>query len=260
MAAPPPEPAPPLLRNVLVPVSLVACFGLVYWARLPLGVAVLAVSPLLVLFAIAPTWALASTRAYDRDVLRLRAAGRSRELRARFGRALGMRLFAAPAITAERLGDVLRELGDPVGARLAYRRALEGAGAAPTLQTLLGLAHAAYASNEDSEAIGAYRRLLEIDHEIPRVRARLAHALLRRGGGLDSQDARELLDTVRPTSAEERDELTLLRAYADAREGRADAARAALRALEGGDEALRAEVESVLASRAPSSGSKKKKR
>ncbi|UJR79626.1 hypothetical protein [Sandaracinus amylolyticus] len=259
MAPRPAEPAPPILRNVLVPISLVTTFALVYWVRIPLALAVLAVSPLIALFVLAPSWAAASMRAFDRDALRLRAAGRPSELRARFDRAIGMRLFGAPSSTAERLGDVLRELGDAAGARRAYQRAIETVGATPTLPMLLGLAHAAYGAREDAEAIGAYRRVLAIDATLPRVRARLAHSLLRRGAPADAADAHELLEAARPTSDAERTELALLRAYVEARKGKTSAARTALREIEGGDASLRDEIESAL-SGSPTKTEKKKRR
>lgn len=259
MAAPPAEPAPPILRNGLLPLSLVATFALVYWARLPVWLAAIVASPLMILFVLAPTWATASARAFDRDALRLRAAGRGRQLRRRFDRALGMRLFAAPAIVAERLGDVLREQGDAAGARRAYLRALEAAGPTPTLASILGLAHAAYAAGEHAEAIGAYRRVLEIDDTLPRVRLRLAHALLRRGTASDLEDAREALDAARPASDGDRVELSLLRAYLDARQGRASAARSALDATDGGDATLRDEILEALAG-APASPRQKPKK
>lgn len=258
MAPPRTDAAPPLLRNLLVPISLVLAFALYYWAHLRIGVVVLAVSPLVLLYVLAPWWAVASAKAFDRDALRLRAGGRSAELRARLDRALGMRLFAPPVARAERLAEILRETGQPAAARREYARAIAAAGGAPTLSMYVGLAHSAYAAGEHGEAIGAYRKLLELDASLPRVRLRLAHAHLRRDAKNDVADALEVLDAV-PASAADRDEIALLRAYADARRGEPASARARLAEVApGAHPELRAEIEAALASPPPALPSKKK--
>lgn len=249
MAAPSLDPAPALLRNLLIPLSLVLAFALVYGLGLRLGVAVLVISPIVLLYVLAPYWAVSSAKAFDRDALRLRAAGRTGELRARFRRALGMRLFAPPMAPAERLAEVLRETGDAAGARREYQRALTAAGGSPTLSMMVGLAHSAFAAGEHGEAIAAYRRVLGVDASLPLVRLRLARALLRRDAKGDLADALELIATI-PASAADREELALLRAYAAARAGEEAQARAALTpAASETHPALVSEIEDALRGR-----------
>lgn len=255
--APRNEPTQPVLRHVLVPISLVLSFALFYWARLPLPGVILVIAPLIVAYVMAPRWARTSLEAFDRDALRLRAAGQHAALRARFDRALGMRFFAAPASVHERRGQILRETGDPAGASRAYRAALLAAGDPAPMPMLLGLGHSAHAAGEDDEAIGAYRRVMEIDPQLPRVRLQLAHAVLRRGRRTDVDDAIALLDGV-PTAASDRDEVALLRAYAELRRGRVAAARTAIAEI-ASPAALRAEIAAALEEE-PKGTSKKKKR
>jgi tetratricopeptide (TPR) repeat protein len=249
MARPRNEPTAPFLRHVLIPLSVVIAGVLHYRVGLPLAVVVLAALPLTLLYVYAPRWAARSQDAFDRDALRLRAKGNVAGVRARFDRAIGMRLFAPPASVLERRGQILRESGDPEGARRAFARAVFAAGDAPPLPMVLGLAHSAHAAKQDDEAIGAYRRVLAIDPSLPRVRLQLAHALLRRGRETDVPDALALLDAV-PNARTDTDELALLRAYADVRRGKTKTAGIALGAIPGGAHpALRAEIEAARASR-----------
>nr|MDQ3036336.1 tetratricopeptide repeat protein [Myxococcota bacterium] len=143
---------------------------------------------------------------------------------------------------------VLRETGDAAGARREYQRALTAAGGKPTLSMMVGLAHSAYAAGEHGEAIAAYRRVLGVDASLPRVRLRLAHALLRRDKKGDVADALEVLDAV-PDAASDRTELALLRALAAARSGDRKKARATVDALSAAREThpdLMDELEAVL--------------
>ncbi len=243
-----PEPAAALTRNALIPLSIATCFVLVYvveappWTVLPIGLAVMA------LYLAAPGIGRRSLARFDRDLVQLLARGRRAELWARYHRALGMRLFEAPARVAERRGIVAAETGDPEGARDAYQEALEGygEGAAPRA-VHLGLAHASYALGDDDAAIRGYRAVLSSGASLPRVARNLAHALARHGQDL-GQAERLVEQLLRETSAPPA-ELVLLRALVHARKGQRGPARKLLASAEGeGDAAsqLREEVRRAL--------------
>lgn len=246
------EPEPPVLRAALIPTSLVVVFLLMYGVGLPFFVAASASLPFLLLFLLAPAWARASTRSFDRDVVRLLAAGRTQQLEARLARALGMRLFAPPAWVAERRGLVASEKGAPGEARRAYRKAIKGYEDPEhvPMPVLLGYAHASYALGDDREAIQSYRRVLATQGPMPRLERNLAHALIRRG-----EDLRQALDLLERAEVQARDdaeraEVALIRALGEAKRGRRATAKAALRAHadSGGAaaEALRAELREEL--------------
>lgn len=242
-----PEPAAALTRNALIPLSITTCFVLVYvveappWTVLPVGLVVMA------LYLAAPGIGRRSLARFDRDLVQLLASGRRTELWARYRRAIGMRLFEAPARVAERRGVVAAENADPEGARDAYQEAIEGyaEGAAP-LAVRLGLAHASYALGDDDAAIRAYRTVLSSGASLPRVTKNLAHALARRGQDLG--EAERLCDQLLRDAGEPGAELLLLRALVHARRGQRGPARKLLKQTAGSEEAadLREEVERAL--------------
>jgi len=215
------------------------------------------VTLLVLLYVWAPAWAKASAEALDRDALGLRASGRAAELPARYRRAVGLRLFGAPAAIEERLGAALLAAGDSRGAAAAYRDAIALAGEPVPLALLVGLAHSALEAGADDEAIGALRAVVAIDAGMPRIRPSLARALLRRGREADLPEAAELAASL-PASDE--GERQLLQAYVLARRGQTAAARQALAEIEGGPAPLRAEVETAAGGGAADEKRKKKKR
>lgn len=241
------EPPPALTRNALIPASIASCFVLVYvveanpvWV-FPVGLAVMA------LYLLAPGIGRRSLSRFDRDAVQLLARGKKSELEARYRRALGMRLFAAPAIVAERRGLVAAEVGAPERARDAYLAALEGygPGEAP-LSVRLGLAHACYALGDDEEAIRHYRAVVAESGGLPQVAQRFAHALARRGEALDEAErmAEPLLAGDPPP------ERLLIRALVHAKRGQARQARKLLARCAGAEgesvTQLRAEVVDAL--------------
>lgn len=243
-----PEPAAALTRNALIPLSIATCFVLVYvveappWTVLPIGLVVMA------LYLAAPRLGRRSLARFDRDLVQLLARGSRAELWARYHRAVGMRLFEAPARVAERRGIVAAETGDPEGARDAYQEALEGYadGAAPR-SVQLGLAHASYAIGDDEAAIRAYRAVLSGGASLPRVARNLAHALARRGQDLGQ--AERLAEQLLREAPEPEGELLLLRALVHARKGQRGPARKLLakaRAEGEAAEELREEVRRAL--------------
>lgn len=243
MAAP--DPAPSLTRHSLIPLSLVACFALVYWLRVaPWWIAVVGV-PMVLLYVGAPRLGRTSLARFDREAVGLLARGRKSELRARYAKAVFMRLFAAPAHAAERRGLVAAETGDAAAARGAYREALDGypADRAP-VAVRLGLAHACFAMGDDREAILFYRSVLRNDGRFPRVARNLAHALARRGEELDFAEelAEEALRESNDASAK------LVRALVHAKRGERSPARKLLKAARRaeGVDALREDVEVAL--------------
>ena len=244
----PPAPAPSLLRHALIPLSIVISFVLVYGLRLPPWWIVLVAAPLIALYLAAPGIGRASLARFDRDAVALLARGRSDRLRRRFARALGMRLFAPPALVAERRGLVAAESGRPGPARAAYRSALAmyPEDRAP-LGVRLGLAHANFALRDDAEAIRLYRAILRESGSYPRVARNLAHALARRGE--DLKDAEALADRAIAEAGDDPPAETLLvRAFVHARRGQRGPAKKLLRRTrdaEGVDE-LREEVEEAL--------------
>lgn len=203
------------LRELLLPVTVLACFVLYYVLELDGWAVAAAGVPMVLLYALAPAWAESSTARFDRDLVRLLSTGRRAALPGRYARALGMRLFASPAVSAERRAVVAAENGLPREARASYRVALHEHGRAAPLRVLLGYAHACYELRDDSEAIRAYRDLLAQTTALPGVRRKLAHALVRRGEAL--REALELIDAeAGPGHAPERE---LLRAVAYAKLG-----------------------------------------
>lgn len=244
MAAP--EPAAALTRHALIPISLVVCFALVYWLRLAPGWVAAVGVPAVALYLLAPILGARSLARFDRDAVQLLASGRAGALRARLARALAMRLFAPPALVAERRGLVAAETGAPDRARAAYRAALAGypEGRAP-VAVRLGLAHACYALGDDREAIRLYRAIRAAEGTFPRLEKRLAHALARRGE--DLKEAGRLADEALrrdPGDAE----ASLVRALVHAKRGQRRSARKLLKATREapGVDALREEVEVAL--------------
>lgn len=206
-------------RELLLPATLVACFALYYLAHQPFWVVVTCAVPMLALYALAPAWAARSLASFDRDVVRMLAARSPSELRGRYNTALGLRLFAAPALRAERKAMMLAELGETRGAHAAYREAYEEHAGQPPLRVILGYAHASFAVGDDRSAITLYRRLLASAGTLPGVERNLAHALIRRGE--DLPEALERLARVeREANDSERQlELKLLTALAHAKRG-----------------------------------------
>jgi tetratricopeptide (TPR) repeat protein len=204
----------------------------------------------LVLYALAPAWARASLAHFDRDLVRLLSSGRREALGRCYARALGMRLFAPPALIAERRALVAAELGETREARVSFRRALAEYGPDAPLRVMLGYAHACYALCDDDEAIRMYERLLQGTGELPGVKRNLAHAYLR--AGQDAERALALLGTTPLGSEDPRriGEHVLLRALAYAKLGEAERARSLTRdgeKTEGGlAECLRDEIERAL--------------
>jgi hypothetical protein len=196
------EPAPALTRNALIPISIVLCAALVYWVKwpswvvIPIGIAVMA------LYLAAPLLARRSLERFDRDLVRLLATGKKDLVAGRFNRAFGMRLFAPPAVVAERKGMALAEVGDSKAAALAYQEAIQGygAGEAP-LAVRLGLAHASYTTGADADAIRLYRAILKETDALPKVARNLAHALAR--SGTDPHEARRIADELAKGGATE---------------------------------------------------------
>ena len=190
--------------------------------------------PAMVLYAVAPAWAEQSTTSFDRDFVRLLSTQRRSALPRRYARAIGMRLFANPALRAERHALVAAENGQHQLARASYRTALSGHGKSPPLRVLLGYAHACYAIADDVEAIRVYRELLSQVGTLPSVRRNLVHSLVRHGSSL--HEALELMDSEggsgggsgRPLDPE----LALMRALAHAKLGERERARELMAAAE----------------------------
>ena len=202
------------LRELILPVTVLACFVLYYVLELDGWVAAAVGASMLLLYALAPRWAEHSVARFDRDLVRLLSTGRRTSLPGRYARALGMRLFAAPAVSAERRAVVAAENGLPREARAGYRIALQEHGRLAPLRVLLGYAHACYELRDDAEAIRAYRDLLVQTTALPGVRRNLAHSLVRRGEAL--REALELIDAEGGGPGPERE---LLRAVAYAKLG-----------------------------------------
>jgi Tfp pilus assembly protein PilF len=204
------------------------------------------------LYLLAPRLGKRSLARFDRDVVQLLARGERAGLDARYRRALGMRLFAAPAIVAERRGLCAAEVGSPERARAAYHDALEGygPGEAP-LSVRLGLAHACYALGDDEEAIRNYRAVAKESGGLPRVTQSFAHSLARRGEDLEEAErmAEQLLADA---GASPPAEPLLLRALVHAKRGQKGPARKILKTTSDTDSELaarlRAEIESEIAS------------
>lgn len=244
------EPPPALTRNALIPGSIALCFVLVYVIEVrpvwvfPVGAAVMA------LYLLAPHLGKRSLARFDRDVVQLLARGERARLEARYRGALGMRLFAAPALVAERRGLVAAEVGSAERARAAYLDALEGygPGEAP-LSVRLGLAHACYALGDDEEAIRNYRAVVEKSGGLPHVAQRFAHSLARHGEQLDEAE-RMVERLLADASGEPPAERVLLRALVHAKRGQKGPARKLVKSTAGaqGDlpTQLRAEIDEAL--------------
>jgi hypothetical protein len=212
-------------RELLLPLTVGACFILYYLVRVPGWVVAVVALPMAALYVFAPSWGARSVERFDRDLVRLLSTGRRSALSRRYALALGMRLFAPPAVAAERRAVVAAENGRAGEARAGYRAALREYGTRAPLRVLLGYAHACYAIADDGEAIRVYRELLVQEGMLPGVRRNLAHALVRRGEAL-----REALDLIEGESALgdgalRSRELDLLRAVAHAKLGDRERAR-----------------------------------
>jgi hypothetical protein len=205
-------------RELILPATILGCFGLYYFGEQPFSTVVACAVPMLALYALAPLWASRSLARFDRDSVSLLAARNPSRLRARYRRALGLRLFAPPALRAERRAMVLLECGDAHGARECYREVIDELGSAAPPRVVLGCAHASFATGDDATAIALYRRVLDSVGALPGVERKLAHALVRQGE--DLRAALEIFErTERELDPEQREELTLLRALAFAKLG-----------------------------------------
>src|SRR6185436_5939835 len=89
------------------------------------------------------------------------------------------RLFANPALVAERKGLVHAQLGQAREAREAYESASDGWGGYPPMSVTLGLANACYALGDDEAAEAAYREILRHGPRLPAAIHNLAHGLVR---------------------------------------------------------------------------------
>jgi tetratricopeptide (TPR) repeat protein len=237
-------------RELLLPATVLLCFGLYYFADQSWWVVAGLAVPMAGLYVLAPSLAARSVASFDRDLVRLLSTGQRTRLPARYARALCMRLFSPPAVRAERRAVVAAENGHAAQARTAYRAALREQGARAPLRVLLGYAHACYALSDDAEAIRIYRELLDQAGSLPGVRRNLAHALVRRGDCL--REALELIDrdAQQEGDSERRAERDLLRAVAHAKLGEREQARHLADRSRGVEGelllALRAELERAL--------------
>lgn len=207
---------------------VVVGFMLHYFGEQPMWVVFTAAAPFIAVYALAPLWAARSLAAFDRDSVRLLAQRDPARLKARYARALGMRLFAPPAELAERKAMVMLECGAFRAAQAAFREALEELGPAASDRVVLGAAHASFAAGDHRSAIVMYRRVLNGVGALPGVERKLALALVRNGEDLGT--AVEILErTVNEVSAgTARQELLLVRALAHAKQGDAASAQASL--------------------------------
>ena len=243
------EPPASSSRHVLVPIAVVVCFALVYVGHVPMLLTVPVLLLAAGLYVAAPRVGRSSLARFDREVVAMLATGHRKGLVERYQRAAGMRLFAPPALVAERRGLVFAETGDPGAARRAYHSALEGyeEDDAP-LGVTLGLAHASFALGDDREAIRLYRLVLRQSGSYPRIAQNLAHALANRGE--DLHEAEELAEKALASSGDEpAPALQLVRALVHAKLGEAKEARKLLkrtRKAKGVDN-LREDVEVALA-------------
>lgn len=172
-------PSPALARNLLIPGSIVTCFVLVYVVGVRVEAAVSLGLAAMALYVTAPALGRRSLARFDRDTVQLLARGRRSALPGRYRRALAMRIFAPPALVAQRRGMVAAECGHPEAAREAFREALEGWEGEAPLAVRLGLAHASFALGDDLEAVRLYRAVLAESPELPQVARNLEHALAR---------------------------------------------------------------------------------
>ena len=207
---------------------VVVGFILYYFAEQPMWVVFTVAAPIVVLYTLAPLWAARSLAAFDRDSVRILAQRDPARLKARYARALGMRLFAPPAELAERKAMVMLECGAFRAAQAAFREALEELGPAASDRVVLGAAHASFAAGDHGHAIVMYRRVLSGVGALPGVERKLALALVRHGE--DLRTAVEILERTLNEVSEgaARQELLLVRALAHAKLGEAALAQAAL--------------------------------
>lgn len=237
-------------RELLLPITVLVCFGLYYGAEVPSWAVALVAVPMLVLYALAPRWAARSVVSFDRDLVHLLSTGRRQALPGRYARAFGMRIFSAAGVSAERRAIVAAENADPREAQSSYRVALHAYDAHPPLQVLLGYANACYALGDDTEAIRVYRELQTSAESLPGVRRNLVHALVRSGESL--REALTLLDDAarNDVGRARQADTDLMRAVAHAKLGEFDRARKLADAYVEADgefvQSLRAELERVL--------------
>ena len=203
-------------------------FVLYYFGEQPMWVVLCAATPLLALYALAPFWATRSCAAFDRDSVRYLAAGDPARLKRRYQRALGMRLFAAPAEVAQREAMVLLECGSARAAQAAFAEALEELGPAASDRVLLGAAHASFAARDYASAIALYRRVLSGVGALPGVERKLALALVRHGEDLSGALSLLARTEHEVASGATRQELYLMCALAHAKLGEHSQAQAAL--------------------------------
>lgn len=210
------QPDPALSRAALLPLALVLVFALHYALDFSFIISVLASGPFVLLFISSPLWVRASRSAFDRDAVALLAAGRPRELTARYRRAWGLRFFGPRAERAARRGMVAAETGDIQRAHALFLRALGGweDPANAPFAVKVGHAHACYRAGAHAEAIIAYQAILADRGALPQIRKRLAHAMIEEGSAL--RDALETLDRAETEASDptELGELGLLRAWA----------------------------------------------
>lgn len=210
-------------------------FVLYYFGEQPMWVVFTCAMPFVVLYTLAPLWAARSLAAFDRDSVRILAQRDPARLKARYARALGMRLFGFPGELAERKAMVMLECGAFRSAQAAFRDALEELGTSASDRVILGAAHASFAAGDHANAIVYYRRVLNGVGALPGVERKLALALVRHGEDLST--AVEILErtTLEVSAGAARQELLLVRALAHAKLGDAKLAQAALdNALEQG--------------------------
>jgi tetratricopeptide (TPR) repeat protein len=233
-------------RELLLPAMFIVCFALYYWLEWPRWAVFACAAPMLALYGTAPLLAARSMAKFDRDSVQLLAARDPARLRARYRRALGMRLFAPPALLAERRAMVLLESGRARAARHAYLIALDELGAAAPLRVVLGFAHASFAVGDDDAAIRTYRQVLDSAGALPGVERKLAHALVRRGLELDVALTLLARTEREVTASDARAELLLLRALALAKLGEHARARELLSQVDAQTDAARALRADVL--------------
>ena len=224
-------------REMLLPFTIACCFVLYYLVKAPFAVVVGVASPMLVLYAFAPSWGSRSVTSFDRAAVALLATGQPKALVGRYQRAWGMRLFAPPAIVAERRAMVAAENGHYGEARRAYGHALHEHGQDAPLRVMLGYAHACFQVGDDEEAIRVYRQLLDVAGTLPGVQRNLAHAMVRAGESI--REALGMLEKAEQSADGRRDELLLLRALAHAKLGERERAQALSREIAADDDVLR---------------------
>lgn len=244
----PRPPAPSLTRHLLIPLSLVVCFSLIYGLKVaPLWIVAVGL-PVAALYLMAPALGRSSLSRFDRDAVQFLATGRHAALQARFARSLGMRLFAPPALVSERRGMLEAESGAPRRARAAYRAALEGypEDEAP-VSVRLGMAHASYLLGDDHEAIAHYRAVLRDAGSFPNLERNLARALARLGE--EPKEAERLAQKALQQAPAD-PQVRLVRALVHARRGQRGPARKLLAATRDADgeelDELREEIAELL--------------